>query len=129
MTNAADAAPAPRQAAWFSVSKPASTTVATFSRRGLPLRVTCTEAMSGTAKLTVSSRTRKALKLKSRTLATGAVRCTGAGTRAVVLKASKAVKRALAKTKRSVTVTLTVRLRSAGEPATQSTRTLTLKRR
>ena len=71
-----DAAPAPRQAAWFGVSKPAATTVGTFSKRGLAVRVTCTEAMSGTAKLTVSSTTRKALKLKSATLATrhGAVR-------------------------------------------------------
>ena len=131
VTNAgtADAAPAPRQAAWFGVSKPASTTLSAFSSRGLSVRVTCTEAMSGTAKVTVSSSTRKALKLKSSTLATGAVRCIGAGSQEVVLKATKAVRRALAASKRSVKATLTVRLRSAGEPATQSTRTLTLKRR
>ena len=124
-----DAAPAPKQAAWFGVSKPSATSVGTFAKRGLSVRVTCTEAMSGTAKVTVSSATRKALKLKSATLATGTVRCDGAGSKAVVLKASKAVKRALAGAKRSVKVTLSVQLRAAGESATQSKRTLTLTRR
>ena len=52
-----DAAPAPKQAAWFGVSKPSATTVGTFTKRGLAVQVTCTEAMSGTAKLTVSSAT------------------------------------------------------------------------
>ena len=65
-----DAAPAPKQAAWFGVSKPSATSVSTFAKRGLSVRVTCTEAMSGTATVTVSSATRKALKLKSATLAT-----------------------------------------------------------
>ena len=57
------------------------------------------------------------------------MRCAGAGSKPVVLKASKAVQRALAKTKRSVKVTLNVQLRAAGESATQSKRTLTLTRR
>ena len=79
---AADAAPAaPAQAAWFGVTKPAPTTLAGFGSRGVSVQVTCTEAMSGTATLTVSSATRKALKLRSATLARGTVRCTGAGRR------------------------------------------------
>ncbi|HEX6025569.1 MAG TPA: PKD domain-containing protein, partial [Solirubrobacter sp.] len=130
-TNAAaggDAQPAPAQEAWFGVSKPASTTVSSFAKRGLAVRVTCTEAMSGTAKVTVSNSTRKALGLKSRTLATGKVKCDGAGSERVRLKVSKTVRRALADVNRTVRAKLTVRLRSAGEPATQSTRSITLKR-
>ena len=57
------------------------------------------------------------------------MRCAGAGSQAVTLKASKAVQRALAGAKRSVKVTLSVQLRAAGESATQSQRTLTLTRR
>ena len=45
---AADAAPAaPAQAAWFGVSKPAKTSVAAFSKSGLAVKVTATEAMTG----------------------------------------------------------------------------------
>lgn len=84
--------------------------------------------MSGTAKVTVSNSTRKALGLKSRTLATGKVKCDGAGSERVRLKVSKTVRRALADVNRTVRAKLTVRLRSAGEPATQSTRSITLKR-
>jgi PKD repeat protein len=130
VTNAAsrDAAPAPEVESWFGVSRPASTTVATFARRGLSVLVTCTEAMRGTAKVTVSSKTRKALKLKRATLASGRVSCDGAGSERVKLKVSKTVKRALDSTKRSVKATLTVRLRASGEPATKRTRRITLKR-
>ena len=53
---------APPQAAWFGVSKPAPTTIAGFGARGVSVQVTCTEAMSGTATLNVSSATRKALQ-------------------------------------------------------------------
>ena len=37
---------APAQSAWFGVGKPAKTSVATFSKRGLSVQVTCTEAMT-----------------------------------------------------------------------------------
>ena len=57
------------------------------------------------------------------------MRCAGAGSQTVTLKASKAVQRALARAKRSVKVTLSVQLRAAGGSATQSQRTLTLTRR
>jgi PKD repeat protein len=125
----ADAAPAPKQTAWFGVGKPAATKVATFASRGLAVRVTCTEAMAGTAKLTVSSKIRRSLRLKSATLARRTVRCAGAGSESIVLKPSKTVRRVLARAKGSVKATLSVQLRAAGGPATQSKRTLTLKRR
>ncbi len=124
----ADAAPA-QQAAWFGVTRPAPTTLGGFGSRGVAVQVTCTEAMTGTATLTVSSATRKALRLRSATLARGTVRCTGAGSTKVTLKPSKTVRRALNASRRTVKATLRVRLRTAGERATQSTRTVTLARR
>ncbi len=126
----ADAAPAaPSQAAWFGVSNPGRTTLGGFGNRGLSVQVTCTEAMSGTATLTVASATRRALKLRSATLARGTVRCTGAGSLRVTLKPSKTVRRALNASRRTVKATLRVRLRTPGQPATQSSRTVTLARR
>jgi PKD repeat protein len=121
--------PAPKQAAWFGVAKPAATTVARFNKRGLAVRVTCTEAMSGSATMTVSSALMRKLGLKRTTVAAGSVRCGGPGTKTATLKPSKDVKRALAAARGSVKVTLDVRLQAAGESAKNTTRQLTLKRR
>jgi hypothetical protein len=123
---AASAAPkpseaAPEPAAWFGVGAIARTTAAGFAARGLAVRVTCTRAMTGTATLKVSARTARGLRLKSTTLARGAVRCAGAGTRTVTLKPSKAAGRALKAGRRAVKATLDLRL--GGE---RRTKTLTL---
>jgi PKD repeat protein len=126
---AAKAAPAPEQPAWFGVAKPATTTVATFIKRGLSVKVTCTEAMRGTATLKLSRKLAKQLGLKKVTLASRPVKCAGAGSKSVTLKPSAAVKRALKKAKGSVKVTLGVSLRTAGKSAKKSTRTITLARR
>ena len=88
--------------------------MATFTKSGLSVQVTCTEAMTGTAKLTLSAKLRKQLGLKSGTLAASAVKCAGAGSKTVKLKPSKAVQRALKKAKGSVKVTLGVSLRATG---------------
>ena len=88
----------------------------------MSVQVTCTEAMSGTATLTVASATRKALKLRSATLARGTVRCTGAGSLKVTLKPSKTVRRALNASRRTVKATLDVRL-----DGTRRTKVLTLR--
>ena len=85
--------------------------------------------MTGTATLKVTAKTRTACGLKSTTLARGTVRCVGAGSRTVTLKPSKGARRALKASRRAVTATLRVRLRTPGERATQSARTLTLARR
>jgi PKD repeat protein len=126
-TKAPDAAPtAPAQDAWFGVSKPAKTTVATFTKTGLSVKVTATQAMTGSATITVSKKVAKALGLKKTTLAAGTVKFAGAGSRSVTLKPSAAVKRALKKAKGSVKVTLGVSLRATGKSAKKSTRTITL---
>jgi PKD repeat protein len=124
---APDAAPA--QAPWFGVGEPVKTSVSGFAKSGLAVRVTATEAMSGTAKLVVSSKVAKQLKLKSTTLATVKVSFTRAGSKSVKFTVGKAVKKALAKAKGSVKVTLSVSLKAKGEATKNSTRTVTLTRR
>ena len=69
----APTAAAPEQASWFGVSEPVKTSVSGFAKSGLTVKVTATEAMSGSAKLLVSSKVAKALGLKSTTLATAKV--------------------------------------------------------
>jgi PKD repeat protein len=124
---AAPAAPeAPAVEPWFGVAKTAKTTIAAFSKRGLAVKVTATQKMTGTAKLTVSKKVAKKLGLKKTTLASGKVRFTSAGSKSVRLKPSAAVKRALKKAKGSVKVTLGVSLRATGKSAKKSTRTITL---
>jgi PKD repeat protein len=123
----ADVAPAaPAQDAWFGVSKPAATSVAAFSKSGLAVKVTATEAMRGSATITVSKKVAKALGLKKTTLAAGTVKFTSAGSKSVTLKPSAAIRRALKKAKGSVKVTLSVSLRATGKSAKKSTRTITL---
>jgi len=125
-STSAAAAPAPKPNAWFGVAKPAKTTLAKFAKRGLKVQVTCTESMRGTAKLTLSSKLRKQLGLKSATIASRSIKCAGAGSKTITLKPSKKVQRALKGAKGSVKAKLGVTLRAAGESAKKSTRTVTL---
>ena len=81
------ATPAPKPKPSFKLAKPAKTTVAKFAKSGLKVRATCSEAMSGQATVTVTSKVRKALKLKSATLAKATVKCK-AGTTTITLKPS-----------------------------------------
>ena len=107
------ATPAPEVKPSVKLAKPSKTTVAKFAKSGLKLRVTCTGAMNGSATVTVSSKERKALKLKSATLAKATVKCK-AGVTSITLKPTKATERALAKVKKSVKVTVTVTVKPAG---------------
>jgi hypothetical protein len=103
----------------------------TLARRGLSVPVACTGAMTGSAKLTVSSRDARRLKLGRRTLDAGDVRCWGPHTARVTLKPSKALARKLARRggPRNVKMTLAVQMRDWGKPATTQKKTITLKRR
>ena len=107
-------AAAPEQAPWFGVSQPVKTSVAGFAKSGLAVKVTATDAMTGTAKLVVTSKVAKALGLKSTTLASVKVSFTSAGSKSIRFKASKTVKKALAKAKGSVKVSLSVSLKAQG---------------
>ena len=122
-------AAAPEQASWFGVGEPVKTSVSGFAKSGLTVKVTATEAMSGSAKLLVTKKVAKALGLKSTTLATAKVSFTNAGSKSVKFKVSSKVKKALAKAKGSVKVTLSVSLKASGEATKNSTRAVTLTRK
>ena len=103
---------------------------ARFAKSGLKVPVTCTGAMSGTARLTVSKATARKLKLGKRTLASKTVRCFGAHTATVKLKPSKSLVRKLrrgAKGKRTVKLQLAVRMLDFGKPAQSISKTITLR--
>jgi hypothetical protein len=104
---------------------------ATFAKRGLAVPVSCTGAMDGSARLTISSAARKQLKLRSATLDSSDVRCWGPHTAQVTLKPSSAIARALASKggPASVKMTVAVQMRDWGKPATTLSKTVTLKRR
>jgi hypothetical protein len=105
-----------------------------LARRGITVPVTCTGAMSGSAKLTVSRATARKLKLGRRTLDTSSVRCWGEHTAKVTLKPSKALARRLNAWRksgsgpRSVTLRISVRMADAGKAPETSGGTLTLRR-
>ena len=117
------------QPASFRLAKLPKTTLAQFMRRGLKVKVTCTEAMTGSAALEVARSTARRLGLGKKTaLARTSIRCAGAGGKTVTLKPSGKVKRALRRAHGSVRVTLDVRLKAPGESTRKATRKLTLRR-
>lgn len=105
-------------------------TRATFNKRGVKIPVACTGAMTGSAKITVSSADRKRLKLSSATIDSEDVTCWGPHTATVTLKPSSAIAKALARKggPKSVKLTVSVQMRDWGKPATTTTKTITLRR-
>ncbi len=102
----------------------------TFGRRGLSVPVACTGAMTGSAKLTVSSRDARRLKLARRTLDTSDVQCWGPHSVRVTLKPSSSLARRLTARggPRSVRLTLSVQMRDWGKPVQTERKTITLRR-
>jgi len=105
-------------------------TRATFTKKGVKIPVACTGAMTGTAKITVSSADRKRLKLTTATIDSEDVTCWGPHTATVTLKPSSAIARALARKggPKSVKLNLEVQMRDWGKPATTTKKTITLRR-
>jgi hypothetical protein len=102
----------------------------TFARRGVRVPITCTGAMSGEAKLVVSSKDARRLHLTRRTLATEDAQCYGAHSLKVTLKPSKSVAKRLARKggPKRVRMTLTVRMRDFGRAPQTLRKAVTLKR-
>jgi len=103
-----------------------------FARSGVRVPVRCEGAMAGTAKLSVTRKVSRQLKLGRTTLRTVNVRCWGEHSTSVRLKPGKALMRKLTTGRRGPrTVKLQVRLRleDFGKPAQTITRTITLRRR
>jgi Domain of Unknown Function (DUF1080) len=103
---------------------------ATFAKRGITVPISCTGAMDGTAKLTVTRAVAKKLKLSRTTLASTQAKCFGPHSIKVALKPSSALKRALARkgAPRSVKLTLSVEMRVFGKAPQKYKKTITLKR-
>jgi len=120
--------PAPKPKPSFKIATPAKTTVAKFAKSGLKVRVMCTEAMSGKATVTVTSKVRKSLKLKSATLASVNVKCK-AGNTTLTIKPTKAMQKALAKVKKTVKVKLSITMKPASGSALKASVNVTLARK
>jgi hypothetical protein len=104
----------------------------TFARQGVRVPVMCDGGMAGTAKLSVSRKVARQLKLGRTTLQSVAVRCFGQHSAGVRLKPSKALMRKLTTGKkgpRTVKLQVQLRLQEAGRAAKTVTRTVTLRRR
>jgi PKD repeat protein len=104
--------------------------VNTFRKRGLKVPVQCTGAMTGTVKLTISSKDAKKLKLASRTIKSSDVRCWGQHTATVTLKPSSTIAKRL-RAKRApkrVKLSLAVTMHDFGAPSTTTRKTITLRK-
>ncbi len=102
----------------------------TLIKKGLKVPVQCTGAMTGTAKLTISSKDAHKLHLSRRTIKATDVRCWGPHTATVKLKPSSTIAKRL-KAKRGpkrVKLTLAVRMHDWGKPSTTTRKTVTLSR-
>jgi beta-xylosidase len=88
-------------------------TVSALRGGRVKVRVACQAVDRGKLSLKVSKATTKHLKLKSRTLVRRTVRCGDEGRGSVTLKPSSKVRRALARTRRSITATLSLRFTGA----------------
>ena len=86
--------------------------------------------MDGSAKLTVTSKVAKQLKLAKRTLASSDATCYGPHTIKVALKPSSSLAKALARKggPKSVKLTLSVEMRVFGKAPQTLKKTITLKR-
>lgn len=109
------ALPAAAHKAFAALEEVASRRRTLAALRGGRLRVnvSCVGVRRGTLTLTVERATARRLKLKRRTLARKVVRCGADGRATVTVRPSAAVRRALKRSKRSVTATLRLRMTGA----------------
>ncbi|MET0817102.1 MAG: ThuA domain-containing protein [Solirubrobacteraceae bacterium] len=107
----------------------------TLASRGIKVPVECTGSMQGTAKLAVSKKAARKLKLGKRTLDTARVRCFGAERKTVTLKPGKGVRKKLAKWRKSkaggssVKLQLTVTMADTGQPSKTEKGSITLRKK
>lgn len=104
-----DGTPAPKPKPWASLERPASPKLSVLLRGKLKLTATCAALDRGTVTLSVSKAVARKLRLKSMTLGTGSSRCDGNNRFTVTLKATSAAKKALARSRKSVEATATLK--------------------
>jgi hypothetical protein len=110
-------APKPRPSAALEDLGSRLRTVRALRTGKVVVRLSCQGVDRGTLRLKVSRRVAKRLKLPSAQLAGSSLRCGAEGRGEVTLKPSAKVRRALARTKRSITATLTLSLRGSSGSA------------
>ena len=118
-------APAPKPSASLEDLSSKVSTVSALRTGKVKVNGSCQAVDRGTLRLTVTKAVAKRLGLKSTMLASGSLRCGAEGRGTLTLKPSTKVKRALAKTKGSITATLTLRLTGTAGTA-RDTQTVTL---
>lgn len=115
-------APKPKPSAALAYLTARVRTTSALRTGKVVVRVSCQAVDRGSLRLTVTRSVARRLKLPSTTLAGGALRCGDEGRGTLTLKPSTKVKRALARTKQSITATLTLSLRgSAGSARDKQT--------
>jgi PKD repeat protein/glucose/arabinose dehydrogenase/type 1 glutamine amidotransferase len=125
--------PAQPGLARFSLLGPRrSITTRRLTRRGLTMRIDCTDRMQGVARLRVSRAWARRLDLgRRRTLASKRVRCAASGLTRVTLKPSRGVARKLRRYdrthRRAVRAVLEVRLKAPFERTRKVTRRVTIR--
>jgi hypothetical protein len=119
-------APKPRPSAALEDLAARLRTVTALRTGKVVVRVSCQGVDRGTLRLTVSRTVAKRLKLPSAQLAGGSLRCGSEGRGTLTLKPSSKVRRALARTRSSITATLTLSLRGSSGSA-RDTQTVTFR--
>jgi hypothetical protein len=119
-------APAPKPAAALEQISAKRSTVSALRGGRFRVSVSCQAVDRGTLRLTVTKAVARTLKLKSTTLAAGALRCGAEGRATLTLKPSSKVRAALAKARGSITATLALRLTGSAGVA-RDTQNVTLK--
>jgi hypothetical protein len=101
-----------------SIDRADGLSITAFRRSGLAVGVSCSLVDSGRISLSVTKRVARKLKLRgTRTLAAADIRCESGGRMTVYLQPGKKVRKALAKSKRSVPATITLRMGAARDSA------------
>jgi hypothetical protein len=124
---AAGLAPAARPSAVLQPVARRRATIGALRRGRLAVRVSCQGVESGSLRLRVSRAAARRLGLRSRVLATRSGRCADQGRGTVTLKPRAKVRRALARSERALTATLTLRMSGPRGTATDR-RTIRLRR-
>jgi hypothetical protein len=115
-------APKPKPSAAIGDLRSRLRTVSALRRGKVVVRISCQGVDRGTLRLTVRRSVAKRLKLKSTQLARRSLRCGAEGRATLTLKPSSKVRSALARTRSSITATLTLSLRgSAGSARDKQT--------
>jgi cytochrome c len=111
----------------FELRRLPARSAAGFAQRGLKLRMTCEEAVEGTARVLVTHARARSLGLHSRVLARRVMECDEGERLTIVLRPGAAARRALLDARGAVNTVVDVRMRAEGERMRKVQRRLSLR--